>query len=174
MSKVCARIVFGRPRIYVVSRYNARIRELKKEPTATRRTRSQGQLKSADYRLLAEFRHLLRQFLVFSEERALEIGLSAQQHQALLAIKGHRDGAPAIGDLAERLAIRHNSAVELVNRLVGAGYVVRHSDPADRRRVILALSRGGEAILEKLTAAHRTELRRMVPLLKPLLAQLQD
>lgn len=60
------------------------------------------------------------------------------------------------------------------NRLVEAGYVVRHEDPADRRRATLALTKGGEAILEKLTAAHRDELRRMAPLLKPLLAQLQD
>ena len=139
-----------------------------------RRTGLEGRLKPEDYRLLAEFRRLLRQFLVFSEAQAHEIGLSAQQHQALLAIKGHGDGVPAIGDLAHNLAIRHNSAVGLVNRLVEAGYVVRHEDLADRRRATLALTKGGEAILEELTAAHRDELRRMAPLLKPLLAQLQD
>jgi DNA-binding MarR family transcriptional regulator len=131
-------------------------------------------LGSADYRLLAEFRGLLRRFLVFSEAQARQIGLSAQQHQALLAIKGHGDDAPAIGDLAHSLVIRHNSAVGLVNRLVEAGYVVRHEDPTDRRRATLALTKGGETILEKLTAAHRDELRRMAPLLKPLLAQLQN
>lgn len=147
---------------------------MKRKRKAVRGARRRAQLRPEDYRLLADFRHLLRQFLVFSEEKALEIGLSAQQHQALLAIKGHRSGAPAVGDLAHRLAIRHNSSAELVNRLVRGGYVVRHPDPADRRRVTLALSRGGEAILEKLAATHRAELRRMAPLLKPLLAQLQD
>jgi DNA-binding MarR family transcriptional regulator len=132
-----------------------------------------GRLRPEDYRLLAEFRRLLRQFLVFSEAQARQIGLSAQQHQALLAIKGHGENAPAIGDLAHDLAIRHNSAVGLVNRLVEAGYVVRDEDSNDRRRVTLALTKTGETILEKLTAAHRDELRRMAPLLKPLLAQLQ-
>jgi DNA-binding MarR family transcriptional regulator len=122
---------------------------------------------------LAEFRHVLRAFLAFSEEQAGEIGLSPQQHQALLAIKGH-GGAPTVGDLADRLAIRHNSAVGLVNRLVKAGYVARRTDRTDRRRATLGVTRSGEAVLEKLTAAHRDELRRIVPLLKPLLARLQD
>ena len=131
-------------------------------------------LKPADYRLLAEFRFLLRQFLVFSEEKASGIGLSAQQHQALLAIKGHGDGMPTVGDLAQRLAIRPNSAVGLVDRLALAGYIVRRTDAEDRRRVTLTLAKKGETVLEKLTAAHRDELRRMAPLLKPLLAQLQE
>lgn len=131
-------------------------------------------LKARDYQLLAEFRRLLRHFLVFSERRAAEVGLAPQQHQALLAIKGHPHGAPTIGDVAQRLAIRHNSAVGLVNRLVRAGYVVKRGDPADRRRITLTLSKKGEAILKKLTASHRAELRRLALLLKPLVAQLQD
>jgi DNA-binding MarR family transcriptional regulator len=96
----------------------------------TRRIKPEGGLRPEDFRLLAEFRYLLRQFLVFSEAQAQEIGLSAQQHQALLSIKGHDSGAPSIGDLARRLAVRHNSAVGLVNRLVEAGYAIRHEDPA--------------------------------------------
>jgi DNA-binding MarR family transcriptional regulator len=133
------------------------------------------ELNAEDYALLAEFRRLLREFLVFSEERAAEVGLAPQQHQALLAIKGHQVGAPpTVGDLAGRLAIRHNSAVGLVNRLVRAGYAIRRGDPADKRRVTLALTRKGEAVLKQLTVAHRIELRRLAPLLKPLLTQLQD
>lgn len=131
-------------------------------------------LKPEDYRLLAEFRRLLRQFLIFSEQQAAEVGLAPQQHQALLAIKGYEHGAPTVGDLAERLAIRHNSAVGLVNRLVSAGYVRKRGDRADKRRVTLTLTGPGEAILRKLTTAHRAELRRIAPLLKPLVAQLQD
>ena len=126
-----------------------------------------------DYRLLAEFRHQLRRFLVFSEEKAQAIGLSPQQHQALLAIKGSASGAMTIGQLAQRLMIRHNSVVGLINRLVAAGHVVRRADPADMRRATLALTARGEAALEKLTTAHREELRNTAALLKPLLAQLQ-
>lgn len=138
-----------------------------------RKTPSRRRLTTQDYQLLAEFRHLLRRFLVFSEEKAAAVGLSPQRHQALLAVKGAGGGAPTIGDLAERLAIRHNSAVGLVDRLVRAGYVARRGDTADRRRVVLALTPAGEAVLEDLSAAHRDELRRMAPLLKPLVAELQ-
>jgi DNA-binding MarR family transcriptional regulator len=137
-----------------------------------RKPRPGGRLKPQDYWLLAEFRYLLRQFLAFSEQRAQEIGLSAKQHQALLAIKGHSTSEPNIGNLAQRLAIRHNSAVELVDRLVRDGYVKRLADTADRRRVTLALTKRGETALEKLTADHREELRRMTPLLKQLVQQL--
>ena len=77
----------------------------------------------------------------------------------MLAIKGSPDGPPTVGDLAERLAIRHNSAVGLINRLVSAGYVTRRDDPSDKRRASLALTKAGEAILTKLSAAHRAELR---------------
>lgn len=140
----------------------------------TKRTASPRRLRPQDYRLLAEFRRLLRQFLVFSEQQAAGVGLAPQQHQALLAVKGYQGGAPTVGDLAERLAIRHHSAVGLVNRLVRAGYVVRRGDRGDKRRVTLKLTESGEAILRKLTAAHRAELQRLAPLLKPLLTQLQE
>jgi DNA-binding MarR family transcriptional regulator len=41
-----------------------------------------------EYEMLASFRHALRRFLSFSEEAARVVGLTPQQHQALLAIKG--------------------------------------------------------------------------------------
>ena len=43
------------------------------------------------------------------------VGLTPRQHQALLAIRGFGGGRPAnVGDLAERLRIRHHSAAELI------------------------------------------------------------
>jgi DNA-binding MarR family transcriptional regulator len=122
---------------------------------------------------LRNFAACCASFWCSANSRALGVGLAPQQHQALLAIKGSPDGPPTVGDLAERLAIRHNSAVGLINRLVSAGYVTRRDDPSDKRRASLALTKAGEAILTKLSAAHRAELRRIAPLLKPLVAQLQ-
>ena len=115
---------------------------------------------------------MLRQFLAFSEAEALDAGLSPQQHQALLAIKG-AEGPTTIGDLAERLAIRHNSAVGLADRLERLHLLARQTDPADGRRVTLALTGDAEKLLAGLTAAHRDELRRLTPLLKPLLNKLE-
>ena len=133
--------------------------------------KSRGKLTLADYQILAEFRFLLRRFMVFSEEAARGAGLAPQQHQALLAIKGFV-GAPTIGDLAERLAVKHNSAVGLVDRLVKAGHLRRRQDEHDRRRVTLALTASGEQLLADLSSAHRDELRILTPSLKALFAKL--
>jgi DNA-binding MarR family transcriptional regulator len=127
------------------------------------------------YRTLAAFRHGLRQFLAFSEEAARDAGLTPQQHQAILAIKGHaRDEAMSVGDLAEHLLVRHNSAVELVNRLASARLVTRTADKADRRRVTLALTAKAEKILAALSAAHLAELKRSGPLLVDLVGRIGD
>src|ERR1700756_810849 len=88
-----------------------------------------GELTQADYERLAEFRYLLRRFLVFSEEAAERAGLTAQQHQALLVIKGRRGSEPMpTGRLAERLAIRHHSAVGLIDRLIAKNLIRRRND----------------------------------------------
>jgi DNA-binding MarR family transcriptional regulator len=127
------------------------------------------------YRTLAAFRHTLRQFLAFSEDAARAAGLPPQQHQAILAIKGQARGeAMSVGDLAEHLLVRHNSAVELVNRLVSARLVVRVADKQDRRRVTLALTAKAEKILAELSAAHLAELRRSGPLLVELVGRIGD
>ncbi len=132
-------------------------------------------LSSADYHRLAEFRYLLRRFLAFSSGAAEAEGLTPQQHQALLSIKGHPERcALTVGELAERLCIRHHSAVGLVDRLESRGLVLRRLNDDDQREVWITLTPDAEARLANLTAAHRTELRRMAPLLQTLLAQFCD
>ena len=128
-------------------------------------------LSDADYRRIAEFRYLLRQFLAFSEEAARKAKLAPQQHQALLAIKGF-SGRLSIGELAEKLSIKHHSAVGLVDRLEDAKLLARVPNQTDKRKITLILTPTAEKLLESLTSAHREELRRLAPLLKPLLAQL--
>jgi DNA-binding MarR family transcriptional regulator len=84
-----------------------------------------------------------------------------------LAIKGFPSGtAAAIGDLAERLGIRHHSAVELVDRLAEASLVARGPDASDQRRVLLRLTERAESYLAELSLAHLDELARIEPTLK--------
>ncbi len=126
-----------------------------------------------DYRTLAEFRYLLRQFGAFSEDAARVAGLTAQQHQALLAIKGFPDREEVtIGELAERLNLKHHSVVGLLDRLMRRGLIRRRHDEADRRRVMVGLTKEAEDLLLELTLAHRDELRRLAPLLQGLLGKL--
>jgi DNA-binding MarR family transcriptional regulator len=123
-----------------------------------------------DYERLAQWRHLLRRFLVFSETQALRGGLTARQHQAVLAIKGFGARAPVTtGDLAEYLVIRPHSAVGLVDRLVRKGLVRRRVAAEDRRRVLLDLTARAELTITRLAASHREELATLAPLLQRLL-----
>ena len=127
----------------------------------------------AQYRSLAEFRYRIREFLHFSESAARAAGLEPRQQQLLLAVKGFAAGGdgPAIGYLAERLQIRHHSAVELVDRMEERGTVRRQTGEQDRRRVLVALTTAGEELLRDLAAQHITELRQMGP---GLVAALQE
>src|SRR6202140_3222465 len=90
-----------------------------------KRTRSHA-LDAVDYKALAQFRFQLRKFLSFSEAAAHQAGLTPQQHQALLAIKGFSGAEPvSVGDLAEFLLVRHHTAVELVDRIARVGLLKR-------------------------------------------------
>jgi DNA-binding MarR family transcriptional regulator len=120
----------------------------------------------ADYASLAELRYQIRRFLHFSEHASRRAGLEPHQHQLMLALKGlPATVRPRIGELAERLQIRHHSTVELVNRLSAGGYVRRHRGGADGREVLLSLTPKGEKVLRELSLHHRTELRMHGPAL---------
>ena len=135
---------------------------------------SKQPITQAEYEALAEFRYALRQFLHFSENAARAAGLTPQHHQAMLVIKGFPGRERiTIGEVAERLQLRHHSAVGLADRLVAEHYVRRIPDRRDRRQVRLALTHRGETVLRKLSAAHREQLRRAGPQLSQILARLR-
>ena len=118
-------------------------------------------------RTLADFRYELRRFLQFSEAAAAEAGLHPQQHQLLLQVAGATDDtAVTIAYAAERLGLRHNSTVELVDRSVGEGLLTRESDPDDRRRALLHLTRKGRQVLARLSGEHARELNELAPRLE--------
>lgn len=126
-----------------------------------------------DYLMLASFRAALRKFLRTSEDIAHNLGLTPQRHQAMLAVRGFPgDEPPTVGHLAAKLHIRHNSAVGLVTRLVNEGYLRREKSKVDQRRQHVRLTPKGQALLDKLTEAHRTELRHIGPDITRLLKEL--
>ena len=127
-----------------------------------------GDLRQEDFAKLLRYRTALRRFLRWSEEQAEAAGLTAAQHQLLLAVKGHDDPAgPTVGEVADYLALRHNSAVELVDRAQQGGYIERTRDPDDQRIVRLHLTERGETQIRELSRAHLAELRRLDGLTPP-------
>jgi DNA-binding MarR family transcriptional regulator len=124
---------------------------------------------------LAEFRYQLRTFTHFSEQAAHEVDLHPQQHQLLLQIVGAPSGSVAsIGYAAERLGLRHHTVVELVDRSVAEGLLIRTEDPNDGRRVILAITKKGRKILQNLSEYHARELRELGPRLIRSLKDIED
>lgn len=108
---------------------------------------------------LAEFRYELRAFLSFSETASEHHGIQAQQYQLLQVIGSLPAGQqPSISYLAERMILRHNSTVELVDRAERAGLVRRFNDSGDARRSLVNLTDEGFALLKRLVADHLREL----------------
>lgn len=125
-----------------------------------------------DYAVLADFRYALRGFLAFSEGQASAVGLTPQQHQALLTIKAADPECATVGYLAERLFLKPHSASGLIDRLVTLALLDRHASAADRRQTQLRLTEKAEDLLAGLSAIHREAIRRLRPLLVELLERI--
>lgn len=114
----------------------------------------------AEYVALAELRFHIRVFLREGDLVAKKAGLEPQQYLMLLAIRGIPRGSEAtIRVLAERLALKHHSAVELLDRLEVQSLARRSRSRDDRRRVLVTLLPRGEKLLEDVAAQRISELR---------------
>jgi hypothetical protein len=100
--------------------------------------KSKKALGLSEYRKIAEFRYRIRQFLQFSEEVLRANDIEPQQHQLLL---------------------------ELSNRLVARGAILKTHSDEDGREVLLDLTPQGERILQKLSVLHWRELQTLGPAL---------
>ncbi len=119
-------------------------------------------LTDRDYQRLLGFRTELRRFLHWSEEQAESLGITAAQHQLLLAVRGHAGArGPTVGDVAASLLLRHHSVVGLVDRAADAGLIRREHDPDDHRSVRLRLTPDGARKLALLSRRHLEELSRL-------------
>lgn len=113
----------------------------------------------ARLRSMTEFRYQMRRFLNFSEMASERCDVGAQQYQLMQVIAAIPEGQEAsITYVAERMVLRHNSTVELVDRAERAGLVRRESDPNDMRRSLVRLTSQGEEILQRLIEEHLREL----------------
>jgi DNA-binding MarR family transcriptional regulator len=118
------------------------------------------EITAAEYRALAELRYRIRRFLREGDAVAQAAGLEPQQYLLLLTIRGLPEGEEAtIRVLAERLALKHHSVVELIDRLEAHGYVRRTRGREDRRRVLVSMLPRGERLLEQVARHRIGELR---------------
>jgi DNA-binding MarR family transcriptional regulator len=127
-------------------------------------SRKTAELTRAQFRQLSEMRYQLLKFLHFSQDAAEKAGIRPQQHQLLLAVHGMPVNVePSIANVAQRMLLKHNSAVELVDRTIEQGLLRRSPDPTDHRRILLKMTPLGEKLLGSLAAWHLRELEETGP-----------
>ena len=128
-------------------------------PSAPAAARAQRRLSREDIQRLAEFRFQLRRFLNFSHAAAEGAGLRPQQYQLLQCVSGMPDELdPTIANVAARMLLKHNSAVELVDRTIEQGLLKRVPDAIDHRCILLRVTSQGERVLASLATYHLEEL----------------
>jgi DNA-binding MarR family transcriptional regulator len=112
------------------------------------------------YQPLAAFRYGLRKFLRFSKETLGHEGLTPEQYEALLALQAFSsEEGLLVGELSERLQVKHHTAVHVTDRLSARKLVSRRRDKTDQRKVYVRLTRAGAVLVERLAAIHYQELR---------------
>jgi DNA-binding MarR family transcriptional regulator len=117
-----------------------------------------------EYRALANVRFFIRRYLNNTERAARSVGLEPQQYVGLLHLRGLPAGQqPTIGSLAERLQVRHHSAVELVDRMEERGLFRRERSEDDRRHVLVRVTPRGEKLLHRLVRHRISDLRETGP-----------
>jgi DNA-binding MarR family transcriptional regulator len=92
-------------------------------------------------------------------------GLTPAQVKVLLQLGSRRQ--MTVGEIATALDCSMPAASELVDRLVDAGHLLRASDPADRRRVLVAATPASERISTDLCELRKAQVRHALDQLEP-------
>jgi DNA-binding MarR family transcriptional regulator len=117
-------------------------------------------ISDTEYRALAALRYRIRHFIQEGDAAAQRSNLEPQQYLMLLAIRGLPLGAVAtIRTLAERMALKHHSAVELIDRLESHGLVRRSRSEGDKREVRVSLLPQGLRLLDRVASERISELK---------------
>ena len=83
----------------------------------------------------------------------VEHEVSITQFRVLVMIATR--GSLNLGEVAEGLGVHPSNATRTVERLVVAGLIERAENPADRRYLVLKLTRAGHDIVERVMAYRR-------------------
>jgi len=118
-------------------------------------------LQAKDYAALGAFRYEMRKFLRVSKNVvAARAKLTPEQYEALLAIKSSSEAnGVTVGEISERLQVKHHTAVSLLDKLEARKLATRKRASTDRRNVNVQLTKAGTLLLARLAAIHLRELQ---------------
>ena len=94
-----------------------------------------------------------------------DFGLTPAQVKVLLQLGSRQQ--MTVGEIATALSCSMPAASELVDRLVDAGHLLRASDPADRRRVLIAPTPASRQISARLRELREAQIRYALDQLEP-------
>ena len=114
---------------------------------------------------LAAYKQVHRVLLTSTASKWRDLDLSMPQLRAMYFLRDEEE--MSVGRLAELFGIGMPAASLLADRLVRSGYVERSDDPADRRRVLLSLTRTGLRLVTDLREGSHSLLRRWMSSLSP-------
>lgn len=97
------------------------------------------------------------------DELARPVGLTALQYTALTVLERHPDLTAA--HLARLSFVTAQSMADMVTALLGRSLIERHRDPADRRRLVIALTPEGQGLLDDLRPGAAALEQRMLSLM---------
>ena len=86
----------------------------------------------------------------------VEDAVTITQFRTLVVLEGHGD--TRLNQLAERLGVTPSTALRMVDRLIAAQLVTREENKADRREVLIALTREGARLVREVTLRRRAEI----------------
>src|SRR6202158_6167383 len=107
---------------------------------------------------LTSYKKIHRAMLNSSASKWRDLDISMQQLHAIYFLRDEEEAS--VGRLAKLFGFGLPAASLLADRLVRAGYVERREDPADRRRVLLRLTRVGLRLVTDLREGSHSALRR--------------
>jgi DNA-binding MarR family transcriptional regulator len=115
-----------------------------------------------DYHSMASLRYALRKFLRFSRDLVSNgAKLTTEQYEALLALKAFSAGKGlTVGQLSERVQVKHHTAVSLTDKLAARKLVTKRRGSLDRRYIYVKLTPTATKLLRILATAHRREIRK--------------
>jgi DNA-binding MarR family transcriptional regulator len=89
-----------------------------------------------------------------------ETTVTLAQFRMLAVLDGN--GETEVSRLAEALRVSSSSALRMVDRMLAAGLLTRHEDPANRRAMVIGLSRSGAEVVWRVTDRRRAAIARIV------------
>jgi len=99
-------------------------------------------------------------------ERILDLELQAAHgttmadHEVLIILSEHPEGALRMADLADLLTLSRSGLTRRVDRMANAGLVARERCPSDGRGVFARITPAGRRALEAATPVHVAGVRR--------------